>query len=232
MKQSVLVVEDEKKILRFIRTNLLASNYKVYTAEDGEAAIQLYEKHLPDIILLDVMLPTLDGFQVLKRIRDFSDVPVIIITVKDSSAEIIKGLELGADDYLTKPFDINELLARINAVLRRTRDAGLTTNEPVVEIGDLTVNLPNYEVLIENKPVRLTSTEFRLLGELVKNKGCVLTHEDLLTKVWGPEYRDETHYLRVCVAKIRQKTGISEGEPGFIQTIPTIGYKVLVDSTG
>lgn len=231
MKKSVLVVEDEKKILRFIRTNLLASDYKVYTAEDGETAVQVYEKHLPDIILLDVMLPVFDGFQVLKRIREFSDVPIIIITVKDSSAEITKGLELGADDYITKPFDINELLARIKAVLRRAGDAGLSANEPIIEIGRLTVNLPNYEVFVGDEPVRLTSTEFKLLSELVKNRGCVMTHEDLLTKVWGAEYKDETHYLRVCVAKIRQKTGIPEGEPGFIQTIPTIGYKTLVDFT-
>ncbi len=226
MKPKILVVEDEEKILRFIRANLTASNYKVYVAKDGKEALDLYEKYLPDIILLDIMLPKINGFEVLKKIREFSDVPIILVTVKDSSVDIVQGLELGADDYITKPFDINELLARIKAVLRRIGTDSLMTDNEII-IGDLAINFLKHEVSVKGQAVKLTSTEFKLMGELAKNNGCVLTHEELLTKVWGQEYRNETHYLRVCIAKLRQKTGISEGETGWIQTIPTVGYKIL-----
>ncbi|WP_028308295.1 response regulator transcription factor [Desulfitibacter alkalitolerans] len=226
MKNKILVVEDEEKILRFIKANLVASGYKVYVAKDGQSALDLYEKYLPEIILLDVKLPKLDGFEVLRRIRGFSDVPVILVTVKDSSIDIVQGLELGADDYITKPFEINELLARVKAVLRRIKDEDILLENEIV-VGDLTVNFLRHEVFVKREEVKLTFTEFKLLGELVKNKGCVLTHEVLLTKVWGHEYRDETHYLRVCVAKLRQKLGLTEGIPGWIHTIPTVGYKLL-----
>lgn len=226
MKTKILIVEDEQKIMRFIRANLLASNYQVYTAVNGQEAIEIYEQYLPDLILLDIMLPVLDGFQVLSKIREYSTVPIIIITAKGSSNDTIKGLELGADDYIIKPFDINELLARTKAVLRRCNNDKVD-NQPVLEINSLYINLLSYKVKIKEEEVKLNPTEFKLLVELAKNSGCVLTHEALLSKIWGSEYRDETHYLRVCVARLRQKLAITEKEPGYIQTIPTVGYKML-----
>ncbi|KUO49097.1 MAG: two-component system response regulator [Desulfitibacter sp. BRH_c19] len=226
IKHRILVVEDEEKILRFIKANLLVSNYDVSMAKNGKDALESYEKHLPDIVLLDIMLPKLNGFEVLKKIREFSDVPIILLTAKGSSVDIVKGLELGADDYVTKPFEINELLARIKAVLRRVKDDMMMVDNEII-IGNLVINFLKHEVFVDEKNVKLTSTEHKILGELAKNKGCVMTHEELLTKIWGHEYREETHYLRVAIAKIRQKIGIIEDKSGYIQTVPTVGYKLI-----
>ncbi|KUO49003.1 MAG: two-component system response regulator [Desulfitibacter sp. BRH_c19] len=226
MKEKILIVEDEHKIMKFIKANLLISKYEVFTAFDGNEALIMYDKHLPDIVLLDVMLPEIDGYQFLTKIRNFSEVPVILITAKNSTSDAIKGLELGADEYITKPFDIDILLARIKAVLRRSKN-NWVENEPLIKVGNLCINLVSYKIEVNNQIVKLNPTELKLLTELAKNKGCMLTHEDLLTKVWGIEYKDETHYLRVCVARIRNKLNIYHGDAGYIETIPTIGYKML-----
>lgn len=226
MNLQILVVEDEEKIRRFIKANLVASKFTVITAGDGKTALQKYEQFLPNLILLDLMLPDISGFEVLQEIRSFSTVPVIIITAKGSTSDIIHGLELGADDYIVKPFDIKELLARINAVSRRYLQEKVN-DKPVLDIGPLHINLMSYKVKVGTKNIKLTPTEFKLLAELAVNKGKVLTHEYLLSKIWGSEYRDEAHYLRVCVARIRQKLKISENEVGYIHTIPTVGYKML-----
>jgi len=230
MIKKVLVVEDDQKILRFMRANLLASNYEVYTATDGEEALFKYEQLLPDIILLDIILPKLNGYQILQELRKFSQVPVILITAKRDVADIIKGLELGADDYIVKPFDVNELLARIKAVSRRTTAENAEQN-PSINAGILNLNFRTLAVKVDGKDIKLTPTEFKLLAELAKNRGRVITHEDLLATVWGPEYRDETHYLRVCIAKIRQKTAVPKGTTGYIQTVPTVGYMMLAEVT-
>ena len=227
MEKLILVVEDEQKIARFIRANLLASNYRVILAQDGEEALAMYEGNMADLVLLDIMLPKIDGFEVLKKIREFSHTPVIIVTAKGDATDAIKGLELGADDYIAKPFDINELLARIKAVLRRTKKETLNVKDAEIDIGDLSINFLKFCVKVNGEEIKLTPIEFKLLKEMVQHKGCVITHEGILSKVWGPEYRDETHYLRVTIARIRQKLGIPEGEPGYIQTVPTIGYKML-----
>ena len=228
VNKKVLLVEDEQKILRFIRANLVASNYTVYTAEDGQEAILKYEQYLPELILLDIILPTIDGYGVLKEIRQFSDVPVIMITAKGDASDAIKGLELGADDYIVKPFDINELLARIKAVLRRAV-SDKTESNPNLTVGPLKINLRSHKVKFKSTEIKLTPTEFKLLVEMAKYRGCVLTHEQLLTNIWGAEYRDETHYLRVCVARIRQKIALLEGQIGSIQTVPTVGYKMIAE---
>lgn len=226
MYEKILVIEDEGKIRRFIRANLQVSNYTVITACDGEEGLNLYEQHLPDLILLDLMLPTVDGFSLLSKIRDYSSVPIIIITAKGSSTDVIKGLELGADDYVIKPFDVNELLARIRAVLRRS-SKDTTAGEPLKRIGSLELNFLSQQVAVQGRPVSLTATEFKLLAELANNVGCVLTHEHLLKKIWGFDYINETHYLRVCVSRIRRKTAIEAGMPGYIKNVPTVGYLML-----
>lgn len=226
MSESILVVEDEQKIMRFIRANLLASNYTVYTASDGIEALEVYERYLPDLILMDLMLPKMSGLQCIQKIREYSNVPTIIITAKGSSEDIIKGLEIGADDYIVKPFDINELIARIKAVLRRSKSE-LTVTEPTISVGPLYLHLNNYIVKFNNEKINLTPTEFKLLAEFAKNNDCVLTHEHLLSSIWGSDYINETHYLRVCVARLRKKIPIKEGESGYISTIPTVGYKMI-----
>ncbi|WP_017754176.1 response regulator transcription factor [Calidifontibacillus oryziterrae] len=226
MPESILVVEDDHKIMRFIRANLIASNYTVFSAHDGVEALNLYEKHLPDLILMDLMLPKLTGLQCVEKIRQYSNVPIIILTAKGSSQDVIQGLELGADDYIVKPFDINELIARIKAVLRRS-NSEVTVVEPTINIGSLYIHLNNYKVLFNNEKISLTPTEFNLLVELAKNPECVLTHEHLLSHIWGQDYINETHYLRVCIARLRKKIPINEDEKGFIQTIPTVGYKMI-----
>lgn len=225
MSESILVVEDEHKIMRFIRANLMASNYTVYSARDGVEALDSYEKYLPDLILMDLMLPRMNGLQCIQKIREYSNVPTIIITAKGSSEDIIKGLELGADDYIVKPFDINELIARIKAVLRRSKSEVLVT-EPTISVGQLYLHLNNYIVKYNGEKINLTPTEFKLLVEFVKNIDCVLTHEYLLSHIWGADYINETHYLRVCLARLRKKIPIKEGEKGYISTIPTVGYKM------
>ncbi|KJS88186.1 MAG: chemotaxis protein CheY [Peptococcaceae bacterium BICA1-8] len=216
--------------MRFIRANLVASNFEVITAKDGREALEKYEQLLPDLILLDLMLPEIGGFDVLKNIREYSSVPVIIITAKGNTSDTIRGLELGADDYVVKPFDINELLARINAVVRRCIKERID-DSPILNTGELHINLASYKVKVGINNIKLTPTEFKLLAELAINNGKVITHEALLTKIWGLEYRDETHYLRVCVARIRQKLKLRDGDIGFIQTIPTVGYKMQEDTT-
>jgi len=230
LAKKVLLVEDDEKIMRFIRANLVASNFEVITAKDGREALEKYEQLLPDLILLDLMLPEIGGFDVLKNIREYSSVPVIIITAKGNTSDTIRGLELGADDYVVKPFDINELLARINAVVRRCIKERID-DSPILNTGELHINLASYKVKVGINNIKLTPTEFKLLAELAINNGKVITHEALLTKIWGLEYRDETHYLRVCVARIRQKLKLRDGDIGFIQTIPTVGYKMQEDTT-
>lgn len=226
MSERILVVEDDHKIMRFIRANLVASKYTVFLANDGLEALDSYEEHLPDLILMDLMLPKMSGLQCIEKIRQYSNVPIIIITAKGSSQDIIRGLELGADDYIVKPFDINELIARVKAVLRRSNNT-VAVNEPTIQVGLLYIHLTNYEVMYDNKKVSLTPTEFNLLVELAKNSDCVMTHEYLLTHIWGQDYINETHYLRVCIARLRKKLPIKEAENGYIQTIPTVGYKML-----
>ncbi|AFM02358.1 response regulator with CheY-like receiver domain and winged-helix DNA-binding domain [Desulfitobacterium dehalogenans ATCC 51507] len=226
LSKKVLIAEDEPKILRFMRANLEVSNYVVYTAGDGEDALRKYEQFLPDIILLDIMLPKLEGYQVLREIRQFSDVPVILISAKQNVSDKVKGLELGADDYIVKPFDITEMLARVKAVLKRTMTDKPDKNPDMV-IGSLMISLGTHTVKVNSVDIKLTPTEYKLLVLLAKDRGCVLTHTDLLTKIWGAQYSEETHYVRVCIARIRQKIDIPEGQPGYIHTVQMVGYMML-----
>jgi len=221
----VLVVDDEPDVVKLITMsiNLQEPDWEVLAAYDGETALDLVADENPDVVLLDVAMPEMDGFQVLKQIRLFSDVPVIMVTVRDSELEKVRGLELGADDYITKPFSHLELLARVRAVLRRARGLPLTHEEPFTS-GDIRVDFDRRKVTVRGKEVPLTSTEYRLLYYLVRNAGRVLTHEDLLAHVWGREYTDEINYLKVYISRLRAKLEKDPRNPQYILTEHGVGY--------
>ncbi len=226
-KYKILVVDDEKRMVRFIQLNLEQDGFQVVTAYNGNEALDQVRTQLPDLVLLDIMMPDIDGFEVLKKIREVNDVPVIMLTAKGEEDDRVKGLELGADDYITKPFSPRELVSRIKAVLRRTK----TFQEDqvdVVEVDDrLRINFSRREVWVEGEKVDLRPTEYRLLYHLVKNAGWVNTHEQLLTKVWGFEYRDEPHYVRLYVNYLRKKLEEDPSNPEYILTERGVGYRFV-----
>lgn len=204
-KYKILVVDDEKRMVRFIQLNLEQDGFQVVTAYNGEEALDQVRTQLPDLVLLDIMMPDIDGFKVLEKIREVSTVPVIMLTAKGEEDDRVRGLELGADDYITKPFSPRELVSRIKAVLRRTKTFQ-EDQEEVIEVDDrLTIDFSRREVWVEGEKVDLRPTEYRLLYHLVQNAGWVNTHEQLLTKVWGFEYQDEPHYVRLYVNYLRKK---------------------------
>jgi len=221
----VLVVDDEPDVARLISVSLgmQQPNWEMVAASDGEEALAAVEREQPALVLLDVGLPDMDGFQVLQQIRLFSDVPVVMLTVHDDELNKVRGLELGADDYITKPFSHLELLARVRAVLRRTQTLPLVHEEPFVS-GDLSVDFARREVTRRGEPVPLTATEYRLLYHLVRNAGQVLTHETLLARVWGREYTDEINYLKVHISRLRAKLEDDPRNPQHILTEHGVGY--------
>ncbi len=221
----ILVVDDEKRIVHLIRLNLEHDGFDVLAAYDGREALKRVREDLPDLVLLDVMLPDMDGFEVLKLIREVSDVPVIMVTAKGEEEDIVRGLELGADDYITKPFSPRELVSRIRAVLRRYQSQ---TMDDVVQIDDrLKIDFSRRQVWVDGKPIKLRPTEYRLLYHLVKNAGWVLTYEQLLRKVWGHEYRDEHHYVRLYINYLRQKLEKDPSNPKYILTEHGVGYRFV-----
>lgn len=226
MKQAtILVVDDEPRIVRLVRSNLEPNGYKVLTAADGETGLRQAEMHDPDLIVLDIMLPGMDGWEVCRRVREFSTVPIIMLTAKGDESDKVKGLELGADDYLPKPFGIGELLARVKAVLRRSKLPGESKRDPVFACGGMTMNFAQRRVNVRGKDIKLSPTEYKLLYELVTNAGRVLLHQDLLRKVWGRGYGEETEYLRVYVRYLRQKIEEESSKPKYILTEPGVGYR-------
>jgi len=225
-KEKILVADDEAPILRLLRSNLEKEGYKVITATDGDAALNQAELNELDLILLDITMPRMDGWEVCRRVREFSNVPIIMLTARGDEYDKVKGLELGADDYLTKPFGLPELIARIKAVLRRARVPDSVKHEPVFVLGNFTMNFAQRKVTARGgQDVRLSPTEYRLLYELVTNAGRVVLHTDLLGKVWGRDYRDETEYLRVYVRYLRQKIEDEPSKPKLILTEPGVGYR-------
>jgi DNA-binding response OmpR family regulator len=223
----VLVVDDEERMVRFIRLNLEHDGFQVFEADKGMKAVNLIREKLPDIVLLDVMLPDLDGYEVLKLIRQHNSTPVIMLTARGEEDDRIKGLELGADDYITKPFSPRELVSRIKAVLRRSESSGIASKE-VIQVDDrLTLDFGRHEVLLEGKPVQLRPTEYRLLYHLVMNAGWVQTYDTLLAKVWGYEYQDEPHYVRLYVNYLRQKLEKDPANPVYILTERGVGYRFV-----
>ncbi len=222
----VLIVDDEPDMIKVITwsLNFQEPDWVVLTVSDGERALELVSQESPDIVLLDVTMPGMDGFEVLREIRCFSDVPVIMVTVMEDEVDKVRGLELGADDYVTKPFGHLELLARIRAVLRRAQSWPLVHEEPFL-CDDLRVDFVTREVTVAGRPVALTNTEYNLLYHLVRNAGRVLTHETLLARVWGREYVDEIDYLRVYIGHLRRKLEPTPGQPQYILTERGVGYR-------
>jgi len=226
-RYKILVVDDEKRIVHFVRLNLEHDGFDVLAAYDGTEALKRVREDLPDLVLLDVMLPDMDGFEVLRLIREVSDVPVIMVTAKGEEEDIVRGLELGADDYITKPFSPRELVSRIRAVLRRYEAAGGQLGDVVVVDDRLKIDLARRQVWVDGKPIKLRPTEYRLLYHLVKNAGWVLTYEQLLRKVWGYEYRDEHHYVRLYINYLRQKIEEDPSHPKYILTEHGVGYRFV-----
>ena len=223
----VLVVDDEQRIVSFMRMNLELEGCRVIAASSGREALDRVRDDLPDIVLLDIMMPGLDGFEVLRRMREFTSVPVIVLTAKDDEEDRIKGLELGADDYLGKPFSHRELVSRMRAVLRRHLIQP-PLQQSQLKIDDrLTVDFGRREVLINGVPINLRPTEYRLLYHLVQNAGWVMPQDVLLAKVWGPEYREEHHYLRLYVTYLRQKLEEDPAHPKYILTERGVGYRFV-----
>lgn len=223
----ILVVDDEERMSRFIRLNLEHDGFKVIEANRGMKAIQQIRDQMPDLVLLDVMMPDLDGFEVLQLIRESSQVPVIMLTAKGEEDDKVKGLELGADDYVTKPFSPRELVSRVRAVLRRN-DQGSTTGDRVIEVDDhLKIDFSRREVWLDDTLVKLRPTEYRLLYHLVQNAGWVMTYDQILSKVWGYEYRDEPHYVRLYVNYLRQKLEKDPANPIYILTERGVGYRFV-----
>jgi two-component system, OmpR family, KDP operon response regulator KdpE len=219
----VLVVDDEPQIRRALRTGLQARSYDVVEAASGEEALVQLAAKEPDLVILDLGLPDLDGSDVIRRLRSWSRVPVIVLSVRDAQLDKIGALDAGADDYVTKPFDMDELLARMRATLRRAQPGDAA--QPVVRAGDVEIDLARKLVTKSGERVRLTPTEYGLLEAMVANPGKLLTHRWLLQKVWGSGYGDETHYLHVYVRQLRQKLGDDTSIPRLIITEPGVGYR-------
>ncbi len=222
----ILIVDDEPDVIKVVTMsfNLQQPDWAILSARDGESALDLIDREHPDLVLLDVAMPEMDGFQVLKEIRRFSDLPVIMLTAKDDEMSKVMGLERGADDYVTKPFSHLELLARVRTVLRRVQSLPLAHKEPFV-CGDLRVDYVLRQVSVGGKKVPLTQTEYNLLYHLVRNAGQVLTHEMLLTHVWGPEYADEIDYVKVYISRLRAKLEPDPRHPQYILTEHNLGYR-------
>lgn len=222
----VLVVDDEPPIRRFLRTSLSAHGYEVFEANCGQAALSAVLADRPDLILLDLGLPDLDGVEVTRLLREWMSIPIIVVSVRGHEADKIAALDAGADDYVTKPFGMGELLARMRVALRRASSSG---SEPVFATGDLVVDLARREVRMAGRLVQLTPTEYDLLRALVTHAGKVLTHRHLLREVWGPGYAQETHLLRVNISNLRRKIEPDAARPRYIRTEPGVGYRLRID---
>jgi len=219
----ILVVDDEPQILRSLRTTLAAHDYDVHTAASGEEALTMLERRPPDLVVLDLALPGISGLDVCRELRARSPVPILILSARGDERDKVTALDAGADDYLTKPFGINELLARIRAALRRA--AGARSASPVIEVDDLRVDVDRRHVTLGHEEVRLTPTEFDLFKTLITHAGRVLTHGYLLRTVWGPEYDEESQILRVFIGQLRRKVERDPARPHYILTEPGVGYR-------
>ncbi len=224
-----LVVEDDPNIVDLIRSNLAVRGFDTVVSADGLRALRLLETESPDIVLLDLMLPEIDGFELCRQIRERSSVAIIVVSARGGERDKVSALNVGADDYMTKPFSIEELLARINATLRRTRPAGLPAESApaVINVADLEIDLARQLVTRAGVPVHLTPTEFALLRELATNRGKLLSHAHLLRRVWGHGYETETEYVRVYIRRLRAK--LESGSTPLIVTQPRAGYRILAD---
>lgn len=223
--KTILVVDDEPRYVSLVEINLTTDGYQVRTASDGQQAVDSVAEDQPDLVLLDIMMPVMDGFTACERIREFSSVPIIILTAKGEERDRVRGLDAGADDYIVKPFSAQELLARVRAVLRRAeREALEGFHQPIFQHHELEIDLAKALVSVKGKEIQLTATEYRLLQTLATNMGQVLSAEELLTMVWGPEYKDDKEILWVCLSRLRQKIEPDPKNPIHIVTRQGIGY--------
>jgi two-component system KDP operon response regulator KdpE len=223
-RQKILVVDDDPKILRFVKTNLEARDYELCVARGGSEALQVFRDESPDLVILDIMLPGIDGFEVCNQIRTQSQVPIIMLSARGDTRDKVQCLSAGADDYVTKPFDITELIARIRAILRRNKTIREAPYQPPFECGELTVDFDQRQVLFSGKYVALTRTEYNLLEELARNAGKVVRYDQLLRNVWGPEYGQEKEYVHVTVGHLRAKIEPDHSQPKYIINSPGTGY--------
>jgi two-component system KDP operon response regulator KdpE len=222
---AVLVVEDEPQMRRFLRASLAAHGFRLFEAETVGEAERLATTQNPEVVLLDLGLPDGDGITLARSLREWSRAPIIVISARGREADKVEALDAGADDYLTKPFGINELLARIRVALRHAQQAG-GASTPVIELGPLRLDLGRREVALEGNALHLTPIEYRLLVLLARNAGKVLTHRQLLKEVWGPGHAEETHYLRVYMAQLRRKIEADPARPQWLVTEPGVGYRL------
>jgi DNA-binding response OmpR family regulator len=223
----ILVVDDEARMIRFIETNLTMDGFQVMSASNGLEALEKIRTHMPDLVILDVMMPEMDGFETLKLIRESYTVPVIMLTVKGEEMDKHEAFRAGADDYVTKPFSPRELSDRVQAVLRRTSEGRVSKDERVVVADRLTIDFARREIIVEGEPVKLRPTELRLLYHLVQNAGWIVSSETLLQKVWGPEYADDVQLLRIYIAYLRQKIEKDSSKPEYILTERGYGYRFV-----
>ena len=223
----ILVVDDESRMRRFIRMNMELEGYQIIEAENGLVALERIRQHTPDLVIMDVMMPEMDGFETLKLLREISTVPVILLTVKSDEDDKIQGLSLGADDYVTKPFSPRELVTRVTAVLRRA-EWPAPPPRTILRIDErLSVDFNRHQVIVNDERIDLRPTEYRLLNHLIQNASWVVPHETLLAKVWGYEYRDETHYLRLYINYLRKKIEEDPANPYYILTERGVGYRFV-----
>jgi len=232
-KACILIVDDEPRVIHLVREVLTATGFEVLAAHSGENAIEAAALEQPDLVLLDLILPgDMDGYQVARRLREFSDVPIIMLTAKVRESDILHGFDSGADDYITKPFSSKELLARIHAVLKRYQAAQTPSRPSKIVCGDIVVDLARRRVIIADRPIYLTPTEYKLLYELASHCNQVLLHENLLANVWGPEYRGDVDYLRSYIHYLRKKLEPDPTNPRFILSQPGVGYMLVAPENG
>ncbi len=225
----ILVVEDETAMRRFLRTALSVQDYRVVEAASGKEALGLATTHNPEVILLDLGLPDADGIDLTREIREWSRVPIIVISARGREDDKVAALDAGADDYLTKPFSVNELLARVRVALRHAAQSGADDAGDVLEQGPVRIDQPRREVSVEGREVHLTPIEYRLLVLMIRNAGRVLTHRQILKEVWGPSHAGQTHYLRVFMAQLRRKIEDDPARPRLLVTEPGVGYRMRDD---
>jgi two-component system KDP operon response regulator KdpE len=225
----VLLVDDEERILNFLRSKLKASGYEVLTARNGIEAIEQVQAQEPDLMVLDLIMPKMDGFETIKQLRSFSKIPVIVLSARGTDVDKIRGLELGADDYIAKPFNPDELVARIEAVRRRLEPGARRAISKLISLHGVTIDFERRRVVVGSEEVRLVRTEWLILSELTQNAGRLILYGELLTRIWGPEYRDDVQLLRTWISRLRSKINKGASRPDFIKTVPKAGYIIDQD---
>ncbi|HEV8436870.1 MAG TPA: response regulator [Methylomirabilota bacterium] len=226
---TVVVIEDEPQIRRFLRAALVSQGYRFHEAATGRDGLAEAATRQPDVIILDLGLPDLDGLEIIRRVREWTTVPIIVLSARDQEGDKIKALDLGADDYVSKPFGVGELLARMRAALRHAAIASQQRMEPVFTLGALQVDVMRRRVSVAGAEVHLTPIEYKLLTALVRHAGNVVTHRQLLKEVWGPNYEDQAHYLRVFMLQLRRKLEADPARPRYLRTEPGVGYRLAGD---